>query len=204
MIYGYNITAKCFYTVGFDRKRIYSYNELNFSDFMNAYNAVPDNYQLKALKPDEKIKYQFNLHYVKEILGDYIFSRNSSVRNGYIENITTDCFYGMDIYKYLKIYFENVLQDNVSSDIRLLHILYEHKICMLSRIKYLSDNKYLAEASSIIKAYSEIEKIALMLRNLQLSYNSKGDKKILQRMINYIDLIADKEAGVLLKLLEKL
>jgi hypothetical protein len=202
LLYGYNQDYSCFYTAGFDQKQIYSFSEIRFSDFLKAYNVVPDHFPVKMLKLNENFTYHFNLQYVKEILTDYIYSKNTSERNGMLENSTSDCFYGIDSYKYLKIYFENVLKDEIPSDIRLLHILLEHKDCMLSRIKYLSDNKYLMDADPIIDSYREIQKKVLTLRNLQLMYDMKGNKKYLYRLINYIDEIAIEEPNILIQLLE--
>jgi hypothetical protein len=202
LLYGYNLNTNCFYSAGFNQQKNYSFSEISFSDFSRAFNATADHLPIKILKPNEKAICEFDIKNVKDVLNDYINSENTSRRNELINNITSDCVYGLDIYKYLKLYFESLLDNGNLSDIRMLHILWEHKKCMLLRIKYLSKNEHLNNSETIISKYETIQKKVLIMRNMQMKYNMTGNKKIIDRIVVSLGEISSEEKNILSKVIQ--
>jgi hypothetical protein len=205
LLYGYDSDSSCFYSVGFDQQQNFTFSEIQYADLLQAFNMVKDELPMRILKPIDKIKHEFDVENVKNILNDYITSDNTSIRNRMINTPTTsDCVYGMDIYKHLKLYLESRLKTISHSDIRIFHIFWEHKKCMLSRIKYLHKNNYLKYYDPIFDTYNEIERKTLTLRNQSFEYNLTGNNDAIGKMIDSIDEIKDNELKILIKLLDSL
>lgn len=205
LLYGYNLDEGCFYTAGYGLRGKYVFSEISFCNFMNGFNSSNVNYPIKILKPLDIITYKFDIENAKNLLTDYANSKNTSERSRIINNPTSDCVYGMDIYNHLKAYFKGLPDTpDVFSDIRMLHIFWEHKKCITSRIKYMYENKYIDNADSIINAYSDMENKTLMLRGLQLKYNLKHDVNLIRKIISMLDEMKTEEEYLLNRLLELL
>jgi hypothetical protein len=104
----------------------------------------------------------------------------------------------LDVYKYLRA---NLIQ--FCTDYRSLHVLWEHKNCMLSRIVYLNEKGYLDEESYIYlhKSYSEMIKTCLIMRSTQIRYAASRDRvkdgHLLEKILNELDNIALFEKEVM-------
>ncbi len=205
-IYGVDPEEKCFYSAGFDLWQSYSFSKINFEDLKKAFYSVPYNLPVKMLNPNTKANYKFEIDNTKNLLYDYLNSQNTSLRNTMFKNSSGDCVYGMDIYEYLKKYFEGFLYKKGESDIRILHILWEHKKCMSIRIRYLFENNYLNRSgfSDFMDVFKPIENKALLTRNLQMKYNITHDSNIIKKIIRYIDEIYNEEAVILNRILENI
>lgn len=184
LIYGYNLNKRCLYMAGFDNKSSYSLYKIGFEDFLMAYNGVMSTCEIKTLKPNQNVSYEFDLINVKSLIEDYVHSYNTSLRNRMFGNINSDIIYGIEIYKYLKNNFENPVTSDYLKDIRPLHILWEHKKVMVSRIKFLSDNKYIENAEAVLSQLINIENKVLKLRNRQIKYTLTDHTYLLQNIIN--------------------
>lgn len=202
MLYGYNTGKGSLYSIGFNTQFSYTYSEISFSDFLSAFDSADGGSPVRMLKPNETDLYKFDLINVKNILEDYINSRNTSERIRMFRNPTSDAIYGVQIYKYLKANIENPKYREYLYDIRPLHILWEHKKCMISRIKFLYDHKYLDNLDPLYGAYGDIEKKALMIRNLQLKYANSKKEDYIKKITSYLDEIHDEEIDVLTQLLK--
>ncbi len=184
LIYGYDLNNRCFYSVGFNNKYLYATSIINFEDFVIAYNSVETHFEIRTFKPDTNVSYEFDLINVKGLMEDYVYSNNSSLRNRMFGcNNNSDIIYGIEIYKYLKMNFENPISSDYLNDIRPLHILSEHKKTMVSRIKFLYENKYIDSPETIINEFIDIEDKVLLLRNIQIKYIITGKIELIQKIV---------------------
>ena len=74
-------------------------------------------------------------------------------------------------------------------DIRIFHLLYEHKLFMQYRINYI--NEHVAEK------YYAVVKLTELLKMLSLKYLIINDAKILERMTTLLNKIENEERYIL-------
>jgi hypothetical protein len=202
LIYGYNTDKSCFYSAGFDTRHNYSFSEISYTDFIKAFYNSDINKPVNIVKHQETDRYNFDIQNVMNLLEDYVYSKNTSKRLSIYSNPTSDVIYGLQIYEYLRKNFENPPTKEFLDDIRSLHILWEHKKCMTSRIKFLYENKYLDKLEPYYSKYKEIENKALALRNMQIKYTYTRDDDEIKKIATYIDEIRNEEKEILVELLE--
>ncbi|MGG4340444.1 hypothetical protein [Paenibacillus lautus] len=209
LIFGYDLKKETFNVGGFVNKSIgnkFTRFDVSFKDIEKAYMTLEvtddDNYlnRFYLMKINHSKKYSFDPVIVKELLQDYLDSKNTSERLRGFYNPNNDFYYGMKIYDNLKL---NYNMENIDcSDVRPLYILWEHKACMLTRIKYLSDNNYIKKESFYYKDYNEVERKSLICKNLYLKYQVTRDKKIVYRLLSFLESIIEEEKIILHNLLE--
>ena len=105
-------------------------------------------------------QYKFNPTRFQRFVEDYLHSRDQ-----YGE---ADVVYGLKVYDLVVDYFKKLDQGLTTSDIRVLHCLWEHKKSMSYKVNYLSSQKIMAIDKERLHQFEEIENDALKLRNLHL------------------------------------
>ncbi|PQP85040.1 hypothetical protein C0Q44_11245 [Paenibacillus sp. PCH8] len=120
----------------------------------------------------------------------------------YVQNIQYWIF-GHEVYSYTQQLMKQVKEmSDIKSkrlDIRIPHLLWEHKKCMVERIKYLNLDMY--------DFYSEYEKIAtnsLTIRNLTAKYNLTQKNSILDEIDTRLSEVVYTEGIALRKMIEML
>jgi hypothetical protein len=95
--------------------------------------------------------------------------------------------------------------DNVGEcDIRIPHLLWEHKKTMVSRIEYLIENKYLDNSSEILTTYIELQNTAIQIRNIILKYYRIKNKKLIETVIDSLEQMYNAEKIAIEDLVNKL
>ena len=191
MIYGYDLGDETFDIVGYNKMGQYSSSKLKFSDFRKAYMEIDcsdfrkaymktkysPNHMAKIglLKYENNRHYKFDINLVSEQLRDYIESSNTSERFRMLD-MPEDDIYGMKIYRCLIHY---LLEKKDKYDIRLLHILWEHKKCMLNRLIYMENEGYLDPREKLSTTYTKIEKeignLRLVMLRIKLGYKKENE-----------------------------
>jgi hypothetical protein len=138
------------------------------------------------------------------MLDDYINSINTSEKYRIYDNPLADRVFGMDIYKYLHKYFDLLMSDKINYDIRPLHILYEHKKCMVLRLKYMYNNNYINNIQYIYDKCKDVEMKSIVVRNLQLNYFITKEKKYIYKIKNKLFEIEQNEMSALNCLKDKI
>lgn len=87
--------------------------------------------------------------------------------HAYVQNIKYWIF-GHEVYSYIRQLIQHVKEMNGhnSLDIRIPHLLWEHKKCMAGRINYLNLGKY-----DLYREYEKVVNNSLTIRNLTIKYN---------------------------------
>jgi hypothetical protein len=208
LIFGYNLLDRTFDAMGY--KPAYSDLKITFDDFEIAYRHCPVElwYKVIYLYHYEKIRpgsqgdvYRFNMDLFVDSIKDYLFSKNSSEKFAMFDIVNPENAFGIEIYKYLTI---NLQSGNYWRDIRPLHILWEHKKCMLNKIEYLHKMKHITVHSfeTIYAKYCVILKFTEILRQKQLKFMRSNQQNALDGLFAYLDEIAEKENQVLHELIE--
>ncbi|MEC0090183.1 hypothetical protein [Paenibacillus macquariensis] len=126
--------------------------------------------------------------FMKSIL-DYAHSTNSSQHFSLFRN-EDDKAYGLDIYPYIDQYLMNSLKETF--DIRIFHLIWEHKINMVLKLNYISSH-FRPIRPDIIDQFSQIENQALLVRNLALKYIITCQHGLLDKLRGLMEKLARDE-----------
>lgn len=206
LIYGYDEANKEYILIGFDEKRLYRTTTITFSQFEKAFfSDISMHEYVHLLKINKSVKYNFNIKLVYELLEDYLYRKNTSERyaNSAYGTVITDRYWGLDVYKRQREYFNSLINGDGWYDIRPLHILYEHKKCMVSRLEYMGKNNHIRDCSYLIDGYKDLEDKSIVMRNLQIKYSATSDKRYLSSIVDMLAEIEQKEEELLEILIEK-
>ncbi|MGG4551440.1 BtrH N-terminal domain-containing protein [Paenibacillus humicus] len=103
--------------------------------------------------------------------------------------------FGQEIYSYLN----DLIYENHYIDIRLFHLLWEHKKCMQGRISFFeSDND-----KELSEKYRWVENHSKVMRNMVIKYNLTRDKSILKTISEGMKAVAMEERMILRDFLNK-
>ena len=206
LIYGYDNQTFC--GIGYNKYGDYAAYHVGFSELKQAIMHAdltghydPDG--LRLFKYDPHVQYDFDIHLVREQLTDFLYARNTSERFRMVAN-PSDGAYGFATYPRLKSYVESFLVPPFSFDIRPVHILWEHKKCMFSRLKYMETRGYLKVKDRFSVQYDELTQKIGMLRMMLLKFKKTRHEALIHRVLSNLDEIADMEQSLLQDLLKKL
>ncbi|EPR07708.1 hypothetical protein [Ruminiclostridium papyrosolvens] len=189
MIYGYNLDNSLFHVIGYNDTGTYYPSCVSFSEFENSFlNSIKKTNDIILMKAKDNTSYrpsyEFDMENVKNLLFDYIFSKNTSFN---LRTIGTpnNLVYGISVYDQLIKYYENILKNDSEEecDIRHFHLLYEHKKTMVSRLEYFVEKKYIDTKNNFINIFYKLENEALNNRNILIKYNITKNKNKINTVI---------------------
>jgi hypothetical protein len=214
LIYGYDKENRTMDFGGFSTTGAFTFRRTGFDIIEKAFNGLVDypspvnnlheNYYAFTylLKPKETSDYAFDFHWMLDSLRDYADSRNTSGRfRGYANS--ADDHYGIVVYDKLKHFYERIPDETRSLDVRPLHLLWEHKKCMLARLDFLAKGSCLSRdpSNEAHRAYVEIEELSRANRNLLIKYAISKKSSLLERLIDNLSVMKEKETDTLQKLI---
>ena len=170
-------------------------------------------------------KCDFDLRFVIDMLSDYLYSSNSYKKLRVLNSEEESCghksqeslpqlfqaeffqdegIYGIAIYEYLIKYIDLLIDGKVGQDVRPFHILWEHKKCMVMRIKYLQYNGYMDISSPSHDACVTLQTKAEILRNAFIRYTLTEKTEALEKMKAYLREISEMEQVILKNMIDEL
>ncbi len=161
--------------------------------------------KISLARYDSSKSCSFDLQLVIDQLSDYLLSRNTADRfrmldlSYYGQEAT-----GMEIYNGIGRRLEYSLRHPEFADVLSLHILWEHKKCMLARIEYMETRGYLDPGDALGEAYAEIAAQAGVLRMMMLRFGMGRDRRLIERMIGRLAPVAERERDLLERGLQQL
>ena len=155
---------------------------------------------LNFVKPP--YKYNFNINKVVHAISDYLFSIDRSNKFHYTDYNPrhNNLIYGIQCYEEIINYLKNGC-----TDIRIFHLLHQHKYVMLLRIEFMVKNGYLLKnAGEIYQQYKTIESQAKIVLKLFIKYLIAHKPEISDRIIEILTSLSLNEKLVLNRILEVL
>jgi hypothetical protein len=218
LIYGFNLNKETFNVADFFRHRKFSFEEVCFSDVEKAIENVA-----KLLAPSHDIfvdvlkyidcEYAFDNELEIKNLCDYLNSTNTYLsyeekalhpfekRDFYLKKMVL----GISNYGLVKDYLSKlILNKDLIHDIRPFHVLWDHKVLMILRIKYLIENGLIPNSTILCERFKTICDLCLINRNFFIKYTITGDKDILKKLIDKIDTIECDEKWLINELINEL
>lgn len=214
-IYGYDRLNEQFNIADFYQHFKYSFSTISFSQISKAFEdkeLLESADQLGGIilvKPEKYEYFRFDVKLLRSFIEDYLQSK--PCRKRYTDNYRIDIgdnrdlwVYGLEVYSYILKYLELVLEQKVLLDLRAFQVLVDHKTLMISRIKYLADNKMLTEADFFYREFEAIKHEFMLIRNQAIRSFVTGNKEGVKKIISRIPQVIIKERDTLEKLLENL
>ncbi len=217
-IYGYDDEKQEFNVGDFTFGEHYSYSTVLYSDVRNGYDTITAS-EDHVFKDDYKGRrgifviqrnladtyYELDTKYIKDTLIEYLESKDSKNHFRMMRNRFSDTVFGVDVYDaVLKQIGKQLSADDPDFDIRALHILYDHKVLMMERLKYMMDHGYLEFNDDILNGYMEVENTMLTARNLLIKTSITGNVDCMDRFEKYLMGAKEKEIEILSKVVELL
>lgn len=215
LIFGYDLDRQIFHIIGFKgTNRKFEASEISFEVFKQAYEQIDDRYpndwrsQILLFRKVHrdigpfKGNYSFDLDLVIRTLEEFLESEDASKKFGMFQNRLSHLAFGLEVYdtikKNLPVYW---------SDYRPMHVLLEHKSCMVERVQYMKDNGYLAEEeyAYLHESYSRMVRACMVMRSTQLRYIASKDREkdshLLDKIMTDLDELAAFEKEVIGRML---
>lgn len=171
LIFGYDDKHRCIHARDFLNNKYVDF-EISYKDFRNSYRFLDDNttkdYQkyISVLKY-KPYSYRFNLNKMIRNYREYLSGTDSS--NVYADDpVYSDLSFSMGIRYYDVL--EHLLHED-AVDIRPFHVLCDHKVLQQLRIRYLIQNDYLKNSSSVEELAESIKNKSTILKNIALKRN---------------------------------
>ncbi len=196
LFYGYDNIERRYNIMGFDKRRIFQGSYLSYEDFDIAFNSITDSELMLFIQVNSNKKPVFDVELVKMQLKDYIESENTSHCLRIIDREFGNNTWGLKVFERLKEYFKSVMDGDVQLETRYLQILWEHKKCMLNRLKYMYENGYVKN-SMHYDSYRTVERNFQIIRNLSLKFIMDKDRNIFIKIFPLIDKIVQDECDIL-------
>lgn len=207
MVYGYDDREKNFMVSGFFTDGKYGLEKIKYDDYEIAFSKCcdPNDYtKIILLVQFQQAKVNFDLSEFLEFLKDYLDEKDHTSRFYYIKDKLY--FYGLKYYdKVIEQYYQG------KYDMRLLHILYDHKIMMNYRLKYLLDSSYLSknEYENLKELNDKLINKCKLYRNLliknRIVYHYKEwDKEKQMILLDNIKKLKDQDKAFMLLLYNSL
>jgi hypothetical protein len=170
-------------------------------------NHPPCPERVLAYSQDIQLKecYQFNTADVIRVLNDYLQSRYTFSMN-HIQDFTAgEKVFGIEIYNILGNMLENYRRGHQEMvDIRAFHALMNHKSVLIMLIDFMRDHHLLHHYQINWENFKRIFDLSLILRNLLLKMFMSGDGKPIERAVNLLDEVRNREITAINYLLENI
>ncbi|MBT2282966.1 hypothetical protein J7E78_05360 [Paenibacillus polymyxa] len=200
LIFGYNLTNRVFYYLGYDKNMVFGKYSVDFASYTDSFIYNKDSnlrmiksYNRELFDADSRYIYHDNLDFdirkFAQYLSDYINSKNS-----FISHTGSDfSIFGINVY--YDIMEKIILDRNIGKDMRLYRLLWEHKVIMLHRLKYLSDVQIISNKDTLCEEFSKLEREFFIVKNMAIKFLVNNNLDLLQSILKKIDTLAraDKE-----------
>lgn len=194
----YGFSENDFFVLGYDNQGRFGELIIDINEFKMAYTMCErkDDFRkyIYILKYNEYYEYNFDNKLVLQWLIEYRYSLNSSIHYRSIEPPNEWWYYGISSYKHINSYMNNILLSAGGYiDTRLFHTIWEHKVVMLERVKYMRDYLFMEDCAELLEECKKLCTLSLSLRNLTLKYNLTQNHVDLNAIIEYFNKLEDLE-----------
>ena len=207
MMHGYDLDKREFFFTIYTKRGKYERNVVEFDKFLEGFlNSQSTNFQFNRInlfRKNEKYVFYFDKEELIKQMEWYIESRCEDVKYT-VPYWHEEKVYGLKVYDYIIDIFKEV--DNSIWDMRMLHMLWEHKKCMKMRIDYMISHKIIKENVDLVTMFEEMEHKAEQLKLIQLKMRIKNDMSLCKKIVIELENMRgldERSMRYLLKILKK-
>ena len=219
LIFGYDREQQQFDTIGYNDEGVYAPGRVTFADLERSYESVMqlpqyhERYFFRKLWLAQRVtgyECAFDLTSVIEQLQDFLLGRDTSRRFRMITppqemgayRFEEEDVYGRATYGLLRNALDLLAADKCPFSPIPLHTFWQHKRCMVWRVRYLEGLGLLEPGR--YTALERIEQSAATLRVMLLRFSMRRDSRLIDRARKRFDQIVAEEKPVLEELLAAL
>lgn len=209
-IFGYDLEQKLFKCMNFSsitfkievinitfEDLLRSFKDKETKKLYTATDSIGKEYCIILMKPKtKKADYYMEDTLDKEFIIQQIRQYYNSVNTSFFTMYFSGCMigtWGQDIYK---VIIDIMKSPKHKMDIRMMYLLYEHKVYMKYRLQYFDQ--------AISEEYSKIIHTANILKNVSLKYLLTGKSTLLDKIVCILEQLWDDERKILKIFLEKI
>ncbi|MBD5547372.1 MAG: hypothetical protein HDQ97_08235 [Lachnospiraceae bacterium] len=175
LCYGFDEAEEIIYTLTYNERGIFAEVKINYKDIQKSYDYVREACNdknnrinpIKLLSVNKDFYYPFNAKLVYDLLIDYMESKDTVGLTKQVYYNSSNMVYGIETYRLLEKYY---LSKRDNYDIRPIHIIYEHKKCMILRLEYIFELFRDERFKNIAKEYEDMQKKCLMAKRMLVKY----------------------------------
>lgn len=191
-VYGYNEDS--FYIMAYKGGKLSRFNipMLELLRALYYQERSMENLSFCTFRPNHSVKEMIDLEMIKQSLWDYYHSEN-------LGNKSSTTIYGISTYNILiqcvKTAISKFETEVFRVDLRPFRLFWEHKKVLKDHISKISETILL---DSIVKGMiNEIESQASIIFKLMIKYKLNNDVRILEKVVNYLTQLREKEEKLL-------
>lgn len=215
-IFGYDKDKQIFNVGDFTFKEKYGYTTVTFDEVRRGYEVIApkDDHMFKddykgfrglyvIFKNNATSYYELDTGLIARTLHEYLDCEDTKDHFRMMRNRFNDTVFGIDVYYTVQ---GQVLKqvDRGDFDIRALHVMYDHKVLMYNRLKYLMDKKLIPMDPALLDDYQVVIDDIQAAEMLMIRISISGDTSAKERFHGYFKEAKDKEISILHKVLRQL
>ncbi len=219
-IYGYDEELRVFFTMGYDKdgnfeSKTYAYETVN-----SAFDSLK-RYKSRDVLPAWVIWYTFSslkrkkqIHNSETILQniseleEYVLAKklSSKLRPEVVKTRGGSAVYGIECQKEVLKSWHELLNGQVCTDYRHIHLLYEHKMmiydkmCHINKLLNITNIDCTLEYNIIVKKIKVAKSVILknmILNSSESIYNPINNPYVINKIINILEYIINNESRIL-------
>jgi hypothetical protein len=206
LIIGYDLDQRHFHLAG--QGRDYEVSHVCFEDIAKSFHYMPKG-QLKKrflrfIRARRNVDYEFDVQktttYIQQYLDSAPTLTASAMRRAelYWKVRRFTGTWGLRTYQTFTEYLKRMSEANTPIDLRATRTLWEHKACMLARLKFLESANCLSFEKGFSDMYAPVADFAKMLRFQAYEYNTSGlNLQLLPEMVEMLNAMETCETSVL-------
>ncbi|MCZ1264758.1 hypothetical protein [Paenibacillus tundrae] len=207
LIIGYDSVEMILNVVGYNSKGQFVSDNVSYDDFRNSFIYCTsskeqwlDRFELIIPKKQE---FQFNISFILNQIEDFLNGKNDAKFKYFEVPIKERDAYGKDVYEYIISYIK---ENTTYWDIRFFHLLLEHKVAQLERIKFLEKKGFIKNIDELIISNEKLVETANILFNITLKFNitSAFGNNEKDKLIALIKQLEQQEEDILKSLIIKI
>lgn len=195
-VYGYNADSFCIMAYKGGKLSTFNIPMLELLRALYCNVRVMEDLSFCTFRPNHCAKEIINLKEIKQSLYDYYHSE-------YLGNMSSTVTYGISVYNILKQCVETAMSKSVSNalrmDIRPFRLFWEHKKVLKDHILKISET--ILFDRMVYNMIDEIESQSNIIFKLMIKYRLNNDVHILEKVVNYLWQIKEKEERLIYFLL---
>ena len=215
-IYGFDDEKKIFFAADFFMNGKYSFQTCNFQEIeaavekydksiMNWGGLFNEESILSLVKIDNDFKYKFDIKRFKNAILEYL---NEKHEMEMVFRATNRLREETPYREFGNLHYDNVMKfvrrsfdlKSTIQNVRVFHVLYDHKVALKQRIEYIGKQGY--DVKDIYDDMSEIVRDAMVVRNLIIKNRIVERTDNLLRVDDKLKKMKEKEYITLMRLVE--
>ena len=202
LIYGYDCEKKVFYIVDFFKKKYQSIS-VSYELLVEAYisglserSEMSEKYICDEVLKYYNVDYTVDINLIKNQVEDFLLGRDTCRYNFLNLYQRGNVSYGMDFFRIIQTYLNNMRYNNYKLDIRPFRFIGEFNEIMVDRILYLkNENGYKIDCAD--EKFMEVAQINKIIVNLILKYNIQRKQEILNLIKNKFEQLTILEQNAI-------